>query len=126
MKRNKGSLKGEEGFTLIEIIAVLIVLGILAAVAVPKFFTLAEESRQKALSGAAGEMKGRVNQYFALRLLQADTPGQIDYTAYTGITDLGADFSATIINGNSEISGVITMNDGSGANTNWSMVRPRY
>jgi len=126
MKRKKRSLRSEEGFTLIEIIAVLIVLGILAAVAVPKFFTLAEESRQKALSGAAGEMKGRVNQYFALQLLQANTPGGIDYASYTGITDLGADFSTTIVNGSSDISGVLTMQDGSNATSNWSMRRPSY
>ena len=48
----KKILKNEKGFTLIEIIAVLIILGILAAVAVPKFLSLTEEAEQKALEGA--------------------------------------------------------------------------
>jgi MSHA pilin protein MshA len=48
----KKILKNEKGFTLIEIIAVLIILGILAAVAVPKFLSLTDEAEQKALEGA--------------------------------------------------------------------------
>ncbi len=48
----KKLLKNEKGFTLIEIIAVLIILGILAAVAVPKFLSLTEEAERKALEGA--------------------------------------------------------------------------
>lgn len=48
----KKILKNEKGFTLIEIIAVLIILGILAAVAVPKFLSLTEEAEKKALQGA--------------------------------------------------------------------------
>ena len=38
MKKNL--VKNEEGFTLVEIIAVLVILGILAAVAIPKYFDL--------------------------------------------------------------------------------------
>ena len=44
---------GQKGFTLIEIVMVLVLLGILAAVAVPKYFDLQEEAEKKALDAVA-------------------------------------------------------------------------
>lgn len=45
-------LRNQKGFTLIEIIAVLVILGILAAVAIPKYMDLQKDARGKALDGA--------------------------------------------------------------------------
>ncbi len=47
--------KNEDGFTLIEVIAVLIILGILLAVAAPKYFDISEEARLKAYDGALAQ-----------------------------------------------------------------------
>ena len=49
---------------------VLILLGILAAVAVPKYFDLQEESRIRAANAAIDEAQVRINAYFGQLLLE--------------------------------------------------------
>lgn len=49
-------LKGQQGFTLIELIMVIVILGILAAVAIPKYVDLSAEARQAAVDGVAGTL----------------------------------------------------------------------
>lgn len=66
---NRQLLKKEEGFTLIEIIAVLIILGILAAVAVPKFMDLTDEARDKAALQAVAEGQSRLSMKSAQLIL---------------------------------------------------------
>jgi MSHA pilin protein MshA len=57
---NTRLLKNEKGFTLIEIIAVLVILGILGAVAVPKYIDVSNDARNKAATGQINEVKGRL------------------------------------------------------------------
>jgi prepilin-type N-terminal cleavage/methylation domain-containing protein len=51
-------LRNEKGFTMIEIIAVLVILGILAAVAIPRYFSLQERAADKVAQGALAEAYG--------------------------------------------------------------------
>ncbi|OGP29913.1 MAG: hypothetical protein A2073_04635 [Deltaproteobacteria bacterium GWC2_42_11] len=69
----KKILKNKKGFTLIEIIAVLVILGILAAIAIPKYISLQQDAAQKSADAAITEGVSQVNLFAVKYILQQNT-----------------------------------------------------
>jgi type IV pilus assembly protein PilA len=57
--------KKQNGFTLVELMIVVAIIGILAAVAIPKFAQMLEKSREGATKGNIGALKSAVSNYYA-------------------------------------------------------------
>ena len=82
-------LSNTSGFTLLEIIAVIVILSIIAVVAVPRYFDLQEEARNKTVRTGLAEAIGRVNGHFAEALLGGSMPWEVDLRASVLGEDLG-------------------------------------
>ncbi len=89
------TIKREDGFTFIEIIGVMVIMSVLAAVAINRFVDLQGRARDKAVYAAVAELKTRVNSHFCTNLLDGVDPGNITYQADKVDTYLGKNFDVS-------------------------------
>jgi len=68
--------KQTRAFTLIELIVVILILGILAAIAAPKFINLTGQARVAALNGLRAAVSSAATLANALTVAQGNTAGQ--------------------------------------------------
>ena len=68
-------MKQQKGFTLIELVIVIVILGILSAVALPRFVDLSGDARQSSLQGLTGALNSAAGISRAAQLVNSGTLG---------------------------------------------------
>ncbi len=66
-------LSNRRGFTLIELVIIIVVLGILAAVAIPKYQDMSSQAKDAACRGALGALRSGVTIYYANQAVTTGT-----------------------------------------------------
>ena len=79
----------QKGFTLIELIVVIVILGIIAAIALPRFMNATDDAHRAAVKGTGGALAAGValvHAQWELNRAKGDTTPDTDVTGFGGGT----------------------------------------
>lgn len=95
------------GFTMVEIIAVLVIIGIMAAVAAPKFINMAAEARNKAALSGVSECMATLSTAYAREYLdKGSAPTTTEVLADAGLSEGNVTFGDVVVSLTDQTTGI--------------------
>ena len=86
-------MKRSAGFTLIELIIVIVILGILAVTAAPKFMNMQGDARKAVLNGMSASMKAAANMVYSKAIIAGVEKKARQVLAIQGVTGDSTDIA---------------------------------
>jgi MSHA pilin protein MshA len=106
--KTRFSLKNQ-GFTLIELIITIVIIGILAAVAIPKFVNLSDDAERGVALGIAGAAASASSVYYARTKANSSLPAKTNCADLATEVDMPAGYAFTGTTGTGGTTGTCTV-----------------